>query len=114
LYASLQGVFVRWEELTTSINKTNNQVMVGERTMMQALARRDVLKLQIAHFTTIKDQLRGRNQSRRMYGEVGPKVKLAENVNVQDFIKLVDSLSQELRLLDVAIQAANWANDLVA
>ena len=113
LLASLQGAFQRWEQLTVAINVSNNQIQVGEVTMMQALARRDALKSQIAHFGNIKEAIRGRNQSRRMYGENAPKMLLAPNVSVQYFTTLVDSLSQELRLLDLSIQAANWANDLV-
>ncbi len=113
LLASYQGAFARWEELTVQINRSNNVIMVGEGTMMQALARRDSLKSQIGHFSGLRDQIRGRNSSRHMYGESVKKTVLAENVSVQFFIKLCDSLSQELRLLDISIQASNWSNDLV-
>lgn len=114
LLLALQGAFDKWESLTVQINKTNNQVMVGEITMMEALAKRDILKSKVAHYKNLGDQLRSRNQSRRMYGETGPKMVLADNITTLQFTKLVDSVGQELRLLDVAIQAANWANDLVA
>lgn len=113
LFASLQGAFARWEVLTVAINVSNNQINIGDITMMQALAHRDSLKSQVAHFQNIKEQIRGRNQSRRMYGENAPKMLLAENVSVQSFTKLVDDLGKELRMLDTSIQAANWANDLV-
>lgn len=113
LLTSLQVSFARWEQLTVAINISNNQIQVGEVSMMQALARRDSLKSQIAHFGNIKEAIRSRNQRRHMYGETAPKMILAPNVSVQYFTTLVDSLSQELRMLDLAIQAANWANDLV-
>jgi hypothetical protein len=113
LLISLHSAFHRWEALTVSINTSNNSTMVGERTMMQALAHRDALKSQIQHFANIKEQIRGRNQSRRMYGENAPKMLVAPGVSLAYFTKLVDDLSQELRLLDTSIQAANWAFDLV-
>lgn len=113
LLLSLEGAFARWEALTTSINKTNNTVKVGDMTMMEALAKRDVLKAEAAHYRSIADGLRNRNRERRMYGEPATKMVLAEGIEIQSFIKKADALAQELRLLDVAIQAANWANDLV-
>ena len=113
LLNSLQAAFARWEFLTVAINQSNNKVMVGEKTMMSALAHRDSLQTQITHFSSLRDQIRGRNSNRRLYGENAPKLVLAPNISVQAFISLVDSLSQELRLLDTSIQAANWANDLV-
>jgi hypothetical protein len=113
LLAAYQGAFARWEELTIKINQTNNVIKVGDITMMEAIARRDVLKTQIGHYASLRDQIRTRNSGRRLYGETTPKTVLATNVNAQFFIKLCDSLAQEMRILDVNIQAANWANDLV-
>jgi len=111
LLNSLEGAFDRWGALTTAINRTNNIVKVGDITMMEALAKRDVLKAQSAHYRSIAEALRNRNRS-RMYGET-TKMVLAEGIEIQTFIKKADDLAQELRLLDVAIQSANWANDLV-
>jgi hypothetical protein len=115
ILASLKGVFERLQALTVAVNTSNNQIMLGDITMMQALARRDSLKSQIMQYTAIKDQIRGRNQH-RMYGggEKAPKMVISHrDLSAQKFIVLVDTLSQELRLLDASIQAANWANDLV-
>lgn len=116
LLASLGGALKRWEELTVQINQTNNAITVGDTglTMMQALARRDIIKMQQSAYSTISQTLRSRNRNRNLYGENTPKVVVADGVNVQYFIKLVDDLGKEYRVLDTAIQAANWANDLVA
>ena len=116
LLTSIKGAFERLQALTVAVNTSNNQIMLGDITMMQALARRDSLKSQIMQYSNIKDQIRGRNQHRRMYGggENTPKMVISHrDLSAQKFIVLVDTLSQELRLLDASIQAANWANDLV-
>ena len=114
LLKSLQGAFFRWEELTVAINVANNRIMVGDLTMMQSLAHRDSLKSQISHFSSIAGSIRQRNSQRRFYQENGPKMVVAEGVDAKYFIKLVDDLSKELRVLDTQIQAANWANELTA
>jgi molybdopterin converting factor small subunit len=114
LLQSLNAAFEQWEDLTVKINVANNAILVGDKTMMQSLAHRDSLKTQISHFNAIASAIRQRNQSRRYYNENGPKMVVAEGVSAKTFIKLVDDLSKELRLLDAAIQAANWANELTA
>lgn len=126
LLLSLNGAFARWEELTVEINLANNRIKIPvvdkpnlssrkfDMTMMQALAHRDSLKSQISHFGSIAGSIRQRNSQRRYYQETGPKMLLAEGVDAKHFIKLVDDLSKELRVLDTQIQAANWANELTA
>jgi molybdopterin converting factor small subunit len=114
LLTSLHAAFSQWEDLTVAINLANNKILVGEKTMMQALAHRDILKTQISHFNNIAGSIRQRNQQRRFYNTEGPKMVVAEGVDVKYFIKLVDTLSKELRELDLSIQAANWANELTA
>jgi hypothetical protein len=120
LLKSLQGAFARWEELTVAINVANNRIVLGDDplqkqlTMMQSLAHRDSLKSQISHFSSIAGSIRQRNSQRRYYQENGPKLIVAEGVDAKYFIKLVDDLSKELRVLDTQIQAANWANELTA
>lgn len=117
LLQALHGAFARWEELTVAINVANNQILLGDplqkqMTMMQSLAHRDSLKSKISHFSSIAGSIRQRNQNRHFYQENGPKLVVAEGVDAKYFIKLVDDLSKELRVLDTQIQAANWANEL--
>jgi len=114
LLMSLEGAMVRMKDLTVCVNRTNNVIRVGELSMMEAIALRDNLKLQIGQYTGILNAIRHRNQNRRHYGDNAPKMAVVDGVNASVFIKKVDSLSQELRLLDAQIQAANWASDLVA
>jgi hypothetical protein len=116
LLASLGAAFARWEELTVAINVANNRILVGNKTMMQSLAHRDSLKSQISNFNSISSSIRQRNSQRSRYygGENSPKMVVAEGVNAGYFIKLVDDLSKELRLLDTQMQAANWENELTA
>jgi molybdopterin converting factor small subunit len=114
LLQSLTAAFEQWETLTVQINLANNTILVGDKTMMQSLAHRDSLKSQITHFNAIASAIRQRNQQNRYFRENGPKLVVAEGVTAKTFIKLVDDLSKELRLLDAAIQKANWDNELAA
>lgn len=114
LLYSLVSSFERWEHLTVAINVANNRILVGDVTMMQCLAHRDSLKSRISHFNSITSNLRQRNTRNRYIQETGPKMVVAAGVDVKYFIKLVDDLSKELRVLDTQIQAANWANELTA
>jgi hypothetical protein len=114
LLQSLDGAMLRLEELTVAVNVTNNSVPVGEITMMQAIAHRDILKMQVGQYRNIVTAIQGRNTSRHHYGGESPKMVLTEGVNAANFIKKVDALSKELRILDAAMQAANWASDLIA
>jgi hypothetical protein len=113
LLVSLKAAFARWENLTVAINLTNNAIQVGDITMMQALAHRDILKTQISNFNSIANSIRQRNSAHnRYFNTTGPKMVVAEGVDAKYFIKLGDDLSKELRELDLQIQAANWAHDL--
>jgi hypothetical protein len=114
----LQAAMDETERLTVDINRTNNTVPVESGglngTMMEAIARRDSLKVQIGQYNAISSHIRHRNANRRGWGEAqGPKMVAADGVSAIHFTKLVDGLSKELRLLDMAIQAANWQNALV-
>ena len=116
LLTSLSAAFARWEELTVAINVANNRILVGDKTMMQSLAHRDSLKNQISHFNSISSSIRQRNVQRNRYFSESSSLKMvvAEGVSAGYFIKLVDDLSKELRLLDTQMQAANWENELTA
>lgn len=113
VFTSLQATYEKYERMIVNINQTNNDVLINGVTLMQALARRDVLKSQVHVYNGILSTIRQRNSGRRHYGET-VKMVLAEGVVAADIAKMVDTLSQELRVLDVSIQAANWAHDLVA
>jgi len=117
LLLSLEGAMSRMEMMTVALNMTNNTVTIvvdnAHLTMMQAIARRDNLKMQISQYDNMVNSIRHRNQNRRHYGENTPKMVLAEGVDLSYFVKKKDALSKELRVLDASIQAANWTNDLL-
>ena len=122
LLRSLENAMERMEVLTVSINLANNRVNLpaldatsGDPvtfSMMQAIAHRDNLKMQIGQYNGILNSIQQRNRNRRFAGENAPKMVVTEGVEASHFIKLVDRLGKELRLLDASIQATNWANDL--
>lgn len=136
LLRSLENAMERMEDLTVSINLANNRVflpLVDEHTgvtltdeylqkhpratatastMMEGIAHRDNLKMRIGQYNGILNSIQQRNRNRRYAGENAPKMVVTEGVEASHFIKLVDRLGKELRLLDASIQATNWANDL--
>ena len=80
--------------------------MDGE-SLTALLARRDALKLKLGAY-------RGLTQSASQVGRRATRmeIKLLSTVNVRELQKQADNLAKELRLLDNAIQAANWNTEL--
>lgn len=103
------------EDLTVRINQTNNLVVLGEGSsvsVMQAIAKRDVLKSKIAIYGSIVASIRQRNRGGRYMAET-TKMALATDVDVQGLIKSVDGFQRDLRVLDAAIQSVNWTTELI-
>lgn len=96
-------------DIVARINHTNLTVQVsGVGTMTEALARRDTLKLSVNTWRTAADTASS-TQTRTTRSEV----KFVPGLNVKEARDRVDRLSKELRELDIKIQEANWASELV-
>lgn len=98
-----------WETLVTAINRSNHQIVLenGE-SMTAALARRDRLKAEHAVLVGLADAATP-EQSRYSRSEI----KMLAAVEVKAIRKRADDVAKTCRELDLQIQAANWANDLV-
>ena len=92
----------------TRINRTNSSTSLADgRTLTEELARRDVLGLRQAVLRQVAD-VAGERQQR--YGRA--EIRTLPTVSVGDLRRRVDDLARERRLLDVAIQEANWRTEL--
>ena len=97
------------QNLIARINRTNLSVTIETGgTMTDALARRDVLRLRIELLRAALEAAGGRADR---YSRT--EIKMVPTIDVRERQAEADRLSREYRELETAIQAANWANDLV-
>jgi hypothetical protein len=95
------------EDLIRRINRTNITAQVGPRSLTDALARRDVLRLRIAMFREVAAAATV-TQARATKSEV----RFRGTVSVSALQQQADALAREHRDLDASIQEANWRVDL--
>jgi hypothetical protein len=100
--------------LTTNINATNIRTPLAEgdaRTLMEAIAERDMLDLkrgilaQLAQSATITRQ--------RGFAVTRAEIKFRPTVDVAVLQQEIDALAKQYRELDTKIQTANFASELV-
>ena len=109
LLAEFDRIADEFEQIVARINRTNLAVSISDdRTLTEAIARRDVLKFHINIWRQAGDaaavrQIRGTKS----------EIKLVSAINVREARENADRFSKELRELDTKIQEANWINDLL-
>jgi hypothetical protein len=109
LLTEFERVADELERLVGQINRTNLDVRIADgRTLTDALARRDSLTLRHQTFRALADAAAERN-ARYSRSEI----RIMSTVKIAEIRARADDLARERRELDVAIQEANWANDLV-
>jgi hypothetical protein len=98
------------EELVRRINRSNLSVTLADgRSLTEALARRDSLTLRHRMLRALAESA-GEKHDRYSRTEI----KVLSTVDVAAIRHSADELARERRELDVAIQEANWANELIA
>ena len=99
------------ESLIRRINRTNTAARLGAGTITDALARRDVLKLQHSIITSAADAAAGRERgwSRQLRSELA----FISALPVADLRAQADDVARRIRELDVEIQRTNWEADLL-
>lgn len=95
------------EKLIRRINLTNAAEEKQGKTLTELLARRDVLTQKISILRSLLETA-GHTVMRGSRMEV----KIRSTVDVADLRRQSDDLAKELRILDTAIQSANWLIDL--
>ena len=103
----LEKKFPELEDLIYRINYTNMHIKVNNMNLTQMIAKKDVLTLRISalrevlHYVVERENRFTRNE-----------IKFIRYLDVAKLRKQIDSLAQELRLLDMHIQSANWSANL--
>jgi hypothetical protein len=114
LLAETNEVLDSLETLIARINRTNTATSLGEATLTEALARRDVMRLRHAVLTAAADAAAGRDQRGVAVRQLRSELKMLAALPVAQLRSQADALARELRDLDVQIQRTNWEADLVS
>jgi uncharacterized coiled-coil DUF342 family protein len=111
---SFDATLAEYQNLIVRVNRTNNAVRLSSgETMMEAIARRDCLKLITANYKSMAEGIRNRNSYRSYASKDAAKKVVAEGVDIAKLNKAADDAASELRKVDAEIQAAGWANELL-
>jgi hypothetical protein len=107
LLVEYEATAVEFTELVKRINLTNAAAVLGDRSLTEALAQRDILRVRQAMYRDLADAA-SVTQSVATRSEV----KFRSTVSVAEIQKRADALAKELRDLDARVQESNWKIDL--
>ncbi len=108
LKCELDSTIERLGALIAKINLTNSQTLVDGKSLTELIAEKDSLQLSINAYREIVDVA-----NQKTYRSRNTEIKIKTTISVVEWQKRVDSLSKELRLLDIKIQETNWKIDLI-
>ena len=111
LLVEADAALAQLRDLIRRINATNSRLDLGaDGTVTDALATRDVLRLQHSLLTDAAAAASGSNDhfQRQMRSEL----RKISALPVAELRTRADAVAQELRELDNRIQQANWTNEL--
>jgi hypothetical protein len=116
LLARAEETATEFEQLIGDINRTNAVTRLDDgRTLTDALAERDVLRLRYALLSGVADAGSGQVNSPQQFGvrQMRSELKLLSAVPVADLRERANDVARRHRELDAVIQQANWNTDLV-
>lgn len=108
LFAELDACLSQLQDIIYKINLTNIHTQVEGVTLTQLMAERDVLSLRLTKMRAIFNNASA-TQDRYSRSEI----KMVVTVDVKKLTKEIDLLSAKYRQLDIKIQAANFATELL-
>ncbi|MGI5176651.1 DIP1984 family protein [Dactylosporangium sp. CA-152071] len=111
LLAEAGAVLDELESLIRRINRTNAATPLGDGTLTDALARRDVLRLRHSVVTAAASAAAGEGQ--RGYRQLRSELKMLSALPVADLRAEADDVARQLREVDTAVQRTNWEADLL-
>ncbi|WP_420750693.1 DIP1984 family protein [Rhodococcus sp. O3] len=112
LLAELTDALDEYEQLIRRINRTNAASPLGDGTVTDALARRDVLRLHHSAVTAAADAAAGRSE--RGFGrQLRSELVHVAVLPVAELRTRADRLAREIRTVDMDIQRTNWEVDLL-
>lgn len=107
LKLALDRAYAELEQTIVRINRANIDISFDDSTsLMAALAKRDVLKAQLAELNTIRDAA---TVSNHRYSST--EIRTVATMELTDLQKEIDEKSKAYRLLDAKIQGLNWTHD---
>lgn len=108
LLSEFEVTAAEFTTLVRQINLTNSAAQLGERSLTEALAQRDILRVRQALYRDLA-------QAASVVQSVATRseVKFRSTVSVAGIQKQADQLARELRDLDARIQEANWKIELM-
>ncbi|MCQ2215219.1 MAG: DIP1984 family protein [Bacteroidales bacterium] len=108
LFAELNNLVKQLEDLIFRINVTNtNTILPCGESLTLMMARREVLTKKVA---ILRSALNNALQLNDRFSRT--EIKMVRTVDIPTLRKQCDTLSEELRLLEVEIQSANWTTDI--
>ena len=109
LMKELDSCLKQLQDIIFRINATNMQTKNGKGvSLTQLMAQRDVLTMRV---NTLRSVFNSASESQNRYSQ--SEIKMVTVVDVKKLGKQVDDLSAKLRVLDMEIQALNFATDLM-
>ena len=94
--------------LICSINLTNSSAKFDGMSLTEMIAKKDALVLKV---NVLREFATSASQKVDLYSN--SEIKILSTVDVAALQKQVDALSKEIRELEMKLQEANWAVDLV-
>ena len=101
------------EGLIRNINRTNSgTVMADGRTVTDALAERDVLRLRYSVLKVSADAASGAQQQIGYMRATRSELKLMSGLDVKNLRQQASDVARRVRELDARIQEVNWTTEL--
>ena len=101
------------EGLIRNINRTNSgTVMADGRTVTDALAERDVLRLRYSVLKVSADAASGGQQQVGYMRATRSELKLMSDLDIRNLRQQASDVARRVRELDARIQEVNWTTEL--
>jgi hypothetical protein len=101
------------EVLIRNINRTNSAtVMTDGRTLTDALAERDVLRLRYSMLKVSADAASGASQHAGFIRATRSELKYLRALDVRDLRQQASDIARRARELDARVQQVNWTTEL--
>ncbi|MCR5229495.1 MAG: DIP1984 family protein [Solobacterium sp.] len=107
LLRQADACFERLEQLIAGINLTNSTTVVGDKTLTELIAGRDVLIQKIASYRSLAAEA-----SSIAKRAARTEIRILSTVDVKDLQKQIDDMSRQLRITENLIQSVNWTTEL--
>jgi hypothetical protein len=114
LVSAALSVLDELETLIRSVNRTNSTTLMPDgRTVSDALAERDVLRLRYSLLTGAAEAASGASQRAGLIRATRSELKYVTSLNVKDLRNQASDIARQTRELDGKIQQVNWTADLM-